>query len=304
VVAAIAVAVGLIVTSSPPAPSQRRLAVHTLLRATSVSAVARGAGGSWATDDISDRLIRFDRATGSEQGSVQLPGRPVALLVDGGKLWVASAVSSTVEEVSPRPLRVVRTVPVPQGPAGLAALDGRIWVASVIAGQVSPLDPRTGVVGAAVTLPDGAVRIASGFGALWVTGTSDGLTELQPRNAGAPALHSLTVGQGPIGVATGAGSVWVADAQGGAVSRVDPLSRRVIDTVHTGGNPVAVAVAGGRVWVADGTGQRLRTVFPAPGLAPLNTESTPRVLLSVGDGVWVATANPGRVLSAQVTGGS
>ena len=101
-------------------------------------------------------------------------------------------------------------------------------------------------------------------------------------------------------MAVGDGSVWVADSAGGTVVRVDPATRRIVHTYGTGGNPLLVAVAGGRVWVADGSGQSLRTVYPGPGLRPANLGSTPRQLLVVGDGVWVAASNPGRVLAVSL----
>ncbi|MGP0030130.1 MAG: hypothetical protein ACLPVF_06455, partial [Acidimicrobiales bacterium] len=135
-----------------------------------------------------------------------------------------------------------------------------------------------------------------------VTGTTAALTEVRPAGgAGARALHTLDVGSGPIGVATGDGAVWVADAVGGAVVRVDPARVTVSHTYPTGGDPLAVTVAGGRVWVADGAAHTVRTVFPAPGAGPLRLGAQPRELIPVGAGVWVAAANPGRVLAAGPT---
>jgi hypothetical protein len=146
--------------------------------------------------------------------------------------------------------------------------------------------------------------LAAGFGALWVTGTKDELSEVRPGAAGAAArVGAFKVGSGPIGVATGLGSVWVADAAGGSVVRVDPRSHRLIHTYRTGGDPLSVAVAGGRVWVADGSGETIRTVFPEPSLRPVDLGSSPRQLLEVGNDVWIAAANPGRILVVAATAG-
>ena len=89
----------------------------------------------------------------------------------------------------------------------------------------------------------------------------------------------------------------MADAQGGTVSQVDPSSLKVVHTDPTGGDPLSVGVAGGRVYVGDGTAQTLRTVYPSPSSKVLAIGTTPRSLLAVGGSVWVAGANPGRVLS-------
>jgi DNA-binding beta-propeller fold protein YncE len=277
------------------------LVVSTLLKVPAASSFVQGGGGAWVTDDFRKRLIRFDPATGHTAGSVALTGRPVAIVLDGQDLWVANMVTNTLEEIRARDLHLLRTVSVPSAPSGLVALGGRIWVASIVASVISPVDPRTGVVGHAVALPEGAVRIAAGFGALWVTGTADKLTEIRLGHGATPfQMKAFTVGNGPIGVATGLGSVWVANAVAGTVVRIDPATRTIVHTFHVGGDPLTVAVAGGRVWVGDGRTHKLRTVFPAPGLGPVTLDSSPRALLTVGDHVWVATGNPGRVLSARV----
>jgi hypothetical protein len=72
-----------------------------------------------------------------------------------------------------------------------------------------------------------------------------------------------------------------------------------LHTTHVGGDPLTIAVAGQNVYVGDGTAQTLRTVFPTPAAKAVNLKVTPRALLVDGSGVWVAGANPGRVLSAQ-----
>jgi DNA-binding beta-propeller fold protein YncE len=85
------------------------------------------------------------------------------------------------------------------------------------------------------------------------------------------------------------------------VVRVDPQARTITDTYRIGGDPLAVAVSGGRVWVADGSSDQIRTVFPQPTLAPITLKSAPRELVPVGSGVWVAAANPGRVVAASIS---
>jgi hypothetical protein len=66
---------------------------------------------------------------------------------------------------------------------------------------------------------------------------------------------------------------------------------------RVGGDPLSVAVAGGRVYVGDGAAQTVRTVYPAPASKARTIGTTPRQLVAVGSGVWVAGANPGRVLA-------
>jgi DNA-binding beta-propeller fold protein YncE len=292
--------VGTVVATSqsgphaPGAAAVPTLRAHSLLKAPAASAVVQVGGHAFVTDDVNDRLLRFDMS-GRATGSLHLNGRPVAVVAYGSDLWVANMVSNSVQEIAPSTLKVVRSLSVPAGPSSLVALDRRIWIASITANSVSSIDPRRGTLSAPVPLPAGAVRIAAGFGSLWVTGTTDEVTELQPSLVH-PSQRSIRVGQVPIGVAVGDGSVWVANTGSGTVSRIDPGRGRVVHQYRTGGQPLALAVVQGTVWVADGTGQTVRTIFPTPASRSLDLSATPRAFLAVGSKVWIAESNPGGVV--------
>ena len=299
VVLAAAAAAPLLLTSSGSSTGGARPSPRTRVRLPSASAVATTGGAGYVTDDLRDLLLRFDPATGRTGPSVHLAGRPTALAVAGGHLWVADMVDNQVVEVDPATLHVVRSVSVPAGPSGLAVLGGTVWVSSLVANVLTPIDTRSGTAGVALAVAAGAVRVAAGFGALWVTGTSNLLTRVVPAAGGAtPAERTVTVGQGPIGVATGAGAVWVADAQGNAVSEVDPTTLHVDRLAGVGDDPLSVGVsAAGRVYVGFGTAQTVRVVSPGPSSKVLDLDTDPRALLPASAGVWVAGANPGRVLA-------
>jgi hypothetical protein len=70
-----------------------------------------------------------------------------------------------------------------------------------------------------------------------------------------------------------------------------------VHTYRVGGDPLTVAVSGGRVYVGDGAAQTVRTVYPPPTSKVAHIKTTPRQLFPVGGEVWVAGANPGRVLA-------
>ena len=40
----------------------------------------------------------------------------------------------------------------------------------------------------------------------------------------------------------------------------------------------------------------MRTIYPAPESRALSLEATPRAMLAVGSGVWIAESNPGGVV--------
>ena len=59
----------------------------------------------------------------------------------------------------------------------------------------------------------------------------------------------VKVGKGPWGIAVGEGSVWVANHCDGTVSRIDPATDTVVETIELGLFPQWLAVAGEHVWV-------------------------------------------------------
>jgi YVTN family beta-propeller protein len=77
---------------------------------------------------------------------------------------------------------------------------------------------------------------------------------------GGRELGQTSVGTSPGGIAAGAGAVWVANTDDGSLSRLDPRTGSVVDTIRVGPGPSSVAVGGGSVWVAnslDGTVSRV-----------------------------------------------
>ncbi len=306
VLAAAAAAPLLVSSSSTTTGAPVHLISRTLVDLAAASAVAEGDGAGFVTDDQRDLLVKFSPGDGRVEGSVHLAGRPVDLVLDRGRLWVADTVDNEVVEVEARTLAVERSVPVATGPSGLAVLDGAVWVTSASDNTLTPIDAASGVPGTPIAVPSGAVRVAAGFGALWVTGSTDRLTRVVPSSpgVGTPRQSTVTVGQGPIGVATGAGAVWVANAEGESVSEVDPTSLDVVQFERIGSDPSSVAVADRRVYVGFGSSQALRMVSPSPGSAVLDVGTDPGALLAVGPDVWVAGADPGRVLSVSAPGAS
>ena len=62
--------------------------------------------------------------------------------------------------------------------------------------------------------------------------------------------QTIGVGQSPAAIATGAGAVWVALADAGAVAKIDPSTNHVTATIRVGHRPEGIVVAGGVVWVS------------------------------------------------------
>jgi len=63
--------------------------------------------------------------------------------------------------------------------------------------------------------------------------------------------QTLAVGKGPSGVAIGEGAVWVANSRDGTVSRIDPGGGKP-RTIKLGSPPGGIVAAYGAVWTSPG----------------------------------------------------
>jgi YVTN family beta-propeller protein len=108
------------------------------------------------------------------------------------------------------------------------------------------------------------------------------------------SLHdAVAVGQSPGGLAYGAGALWATNATDGTVSRVDPATHTVVQTIHeVGADPTAVTVSGQEVWVAngDGTVSGISTVTTTVVDPAVRVGSQPAAIASGPGGVWVANS--------------
>ena len=64
-------------------------------------------------------------------------------------------------------------------------------------------------------------------------------------------VDTIPVGSGPSGITTGAGAVWVVNSLDGTVSRIDPGTNTVVQRIPVGSTPLGIVYAAGAVWVAN-----------------------------------------------------
>jgi YVTN family beta-propeller protein len=104
---------------------------------------------------------------------------------------------------------------------------------------------------------------------------------------------AVVLGAVPAGLAEDAGSVWVLDHTNAAVARVDPESRKVVQTIHDVGNDLqAISARGGAVWVAalrlsDGDGIDAET---NQVVDRIEVGNQPSAILASDTEVWVANS--------------
>jgi YVTN family beta-propeller protein len=114
---------------------------------------------------------------------------------------------------------------------------------------------------------------------------SVGLIDASGGRAGAPVM----VGS-PAGLAYGDRSVWAVDGAEGTVSRINPATHAVVQTITVGRDPAAVTVTGQDAWVAnsgDGTVSQINTTTNTV-VQTIPVGNTPVAIASGRSGVWVA----------------
>ena len=112
------------------------------------------------------------------------------------------------------------------------------------------------------------------------------------------AVIAIPVGAQPTGMTYGADSLWTADWGGGTVTRVDPVTHRVVNTIRVGASPAAITFASGAVWVGDFGKAAVYRLDPANNqiTATVRLRSNVGGLAAARDGsVWVSEYNGGAV---------
>jgi len=253
------------------------------------SSVTAGSGSIWVANLDDETLTRVSPTTETVERTFALDATPTGLAYGAGAIWIANGLLGTVSRFDPSVQTVTATASVTQrSTAGSAAFgDGAVWAVfgNSIIGKIDPgtneLEPPTGIAGstpAAIAVGEGAVWVANagdntisrilpetvsavstpsvgrqpsglaiGAGAVWVTNRGDDIVTRYDASSG--SSFPIQVGDAPIGIAFGEGGIWVANADDGTVSRIDPVERKVVQTIEVGGRPVGVAVSDGRVWV-------------------------------------------------------
>jgi tRNA A-37 threonylcarbamoyl transferase component Bud32 len=276
---------------------RRRLLVPVVAVLAAAAAIAMAFGGGSGTPIArAETLVRLD-ADGAPAGGIELDGRPTAVTVCAGSVWVTTA-DGAVAEIDPRTLAVHRvsvrgmpsdvadvgtlaavvsgppehvtmidaaygqvsgTIALPDGGRSATAVAyGRdIWVANPSRRALNRLDPPYTAVSGTVRTPGVPRLLAAGEDAIWAAG-SRVLWKIDPASGKIRARILLPVA--PVAIAAGNGGVWVVGGRAPTLLRLDPATGRITKRIRVGRSPVAVAVGPRSVWTvnrADGTVSRI-----------------------------------------------
>ena len=244
-------------------PQTQKVIGEPLRLGPGISAVAVGRKSVWVSSPREGSVVRVDPASDAVIGRIPVGGHPGALIVSGGRVWVADEGGAGVSAINPHGERVFRRGIVPHAaPLRLAAGAGAIWVSSASTGTVRQINPSTAAAaGTPIRAGRGPAGVTVGGGLVWVANSrSDTVTRVDPSIL-AILGDPIAVGGRPGGIDAGPNLVWVASAADDTVSRIDIENGDVVgDPIDVGPDPGAISIGEEAVWVAnngDGTVTRI-----------------------------------------------
>lgn len=178
---------------------------------------------------------------------IAVAGSPCFLAEAGDRVWVTAFDGNELAEIDPKTNEVLATHRIPGGPCGMLELDGTLWIETSAA--VVRFDPGRGEVIDRIRMPGGVFGLTLTPAGLWgVSGQGEQVVEVDPTSGEVLARVDI---DGPLGgLVFARDQLWVS-AQG-ALVRVDPGTRTVVDTIELERfEPQGLAVGGDLLWVSS-----------------------------------------------------
>ena len=212
------------------------------------SALAVADGRVWVADDGDDVVHVIDEATGRDTGAPVRVAADPVAMAAGPDGVFVAHAGGVLTRIDPA-TRVASELMTDGGSfVGVANGAGAVWVADLERAALLKVDPSSGVVVSTTAIPASPVRIAVVGTTVWVSNFGRLVTPVDAATALAGA--PVTVGSGPIGMTVLDDTVWIANSDDDSVSRIDSATRRVVgEPVDVGNAPVELVSAGDSVWV-------------------------------------------------------
>jgi virginiamycin B lyase len=214
--------------------------------------LASGDGGIWVSSRESGNVTKVDAKTNKPAAPIAVGKEPCAGLATGaGSLIVPLCGAPGLARVD---LKTNAVTVIAKGMTaamvGPVSAVSSIWIVSDAKGTLTRIDPESNALVAEIPLGARALALAFGQSALWVTTDKDELLKISPYTI--VTTEIIKVGKSPRSIAIGEGAVWTLNAGDGTVSRVDPKTNKVANTIKlgaplTGGQ---IAAGEGSIWVS------------------------------------------------------
>jgi YVTN family beta-propeller protein len=224
--------------------------------------LAAGAGSIWVDGYGTGTIERVNPKTLRRVKAIPTGPGVWDVGFDGRYVWADDNGDGTVVKIDPRRNRLVHRYHTGGSPTGLAIADGSVWIGSngvldrtffrisLATGRITRVTPR------GCKLP--AYFAVRGTDDVWVTCVGDRISpgtvlRLDQKTNRVRARVGVGINPGD-GAIDGAGRVWIPNKNSGTVSRIDPATNTVAETVTVGGAPFVINEAFGDVWVPDNIG--------------------------------------------------
>src|SRR5262249_45159106 len=212
------------------------------------SGLAFGAHAVWVSDELRDRVTRIDPRSNTIVARIRVPQGAHGIAVGAGAVWVAdmggggrfgrgdrTCCLSSVVRIDPHGNHT-HIIPAGRETQRVAVGFGSVWATNTEDGTVSRIDPRTNRVVRTIRVATCPIGITVGAGAVWVghcnvtdTDLQGTVTEIDPRSN--RQVAQVAVGKAPNGLALVRGLIWVTNQQDDTITRIDPRTARVVDTL-------------------------------------------------------------------------
>ncbi len=253
--------------------------------------------------------------------------RKLVLMVMMGCLAVL-AQTSQAQSVVPKPgvkevqvpfasLKPIATFKVGKTADWVLVTDDAVWVASTRPNSVQRIEPTTNKVVLKVNLTGEACSgLAAGFGSIWVPLCGKQPSLIRVNTIENKISETLPIGPaGPEGgIALSGDSVWMITDDKGTLTRIDPTTNKVRQTISIPAGSYNLIFSDGIVWITGFDRSVLTAVDATTGeiLASIPVGPKPRFLTAGAGSIWTLNQGDGtisrvdeksRILTATITAG-
>jgi virginiamycin B lyase len=199
-------------------------------------------------------------------------------------------------------LPVIARIGVPAGPGWLGVGYGSVWLSKSQSKSVYRIDPVTNRVVATIPVgSDPELGVGFGLGFVWIADTKDhSLTQIDPKTNKAVRTIAVSLADEPEGsIGVGEGGIWILTNEGGTdsgtLSRVDPVSGRIVANIKVRPKSHAAEVAFRSVWVTSSTDNMVLRIDPRTSkvVTEIHVHPGPRFLAGGFGALWVLSQGDG-----------
>jgi streptogramin lyase len=155
----------------------------------------------------------------------------------------------------------VKTIALAGAPACIRAAGGYVWTGIENSSFVYRIDPKTNVATKLEVGNDSELCIDAHDDGIWISDDTVGtVTHL---DLSGKIVATIKVGTRPADGTRGPdGLEWIPNLGDGTITRIDPATDKVVDTIQGPSGPFVARTAFGSVWVGDFKGSQLWRVTP------------------------------------------